>query len=106
MTISDLTKLVINFRDERNWKPYHSPKSMAISLMLESAEVLDHFKWKTDEEMQAYLKSKKGKEVAEELADVLHNVLLMAHEFDIDLEKVFVEKMKKNAKKYPAGKIG
>ena len=101
MTISDLTKIVVKFRDERGWKAYHSPKSLAISLMLESAEVLDHFKWKTDDEMVKYLKSKKGEEVAEELADVLHNVLLMAHEFDIDLEKVFVGKMKKNSKKYP-----
>lgn len=101
MTIGQLTKMVIKFRDERGWKASHLPRNLAISLMLESAEVLDHFKWKTDEEMWKYLKSKKGKEVAQELADVLHNVLLMAHEFDIDLEKVFVSKMKKNEKKYP-----
>lgn len=101
MTIKELTELVIKFRDERKWKDYHEPKNMAISLMLESAEVLDHFKWKTDKEIKKYLKTKKAKGVAEELADVLHNVLLMSHEFGIDLEKVFVEKMKKNRKKYP-----
>ncbi len=100
-TLKDLEKLVIKFRDEREWKQYHSPKSLAISLMLEAAEVLDHFKWKTDDEMWAYLKSAKRQEVAEELADVLHNVLLMTGEFDIDLEKTFIEKMKKNAVKYP-----
>lgn len=101
MTIKDLTDMVVDFRDERKWRRNDSPRSLAISLMLESAEVLDHFKWKTDDEMVKYLKSKKGREVAEELADVLLNVLSMAHEFDIDIEKVFVQKMKKNRKKYP-----
>ncbi|KKR51156.1 MAG: Nucleotide pyrophosphohydrolase [Candidatus Curtissbacteria bacterium GW2011_GWA1_40_16] len=90
-----------DFRDERGWKKYHRPKDLAISLTLETAEFLDHFKWKTDSEMRAYLKSAKGKEVAEELSDVLHNVLLIAEEFEIDLEREFEAKMKKNEKKYP-----
>lgn len=101
MTLDDLTNIVIKFRDARKWKQFHSPRSLAISLMLESAEFLDHFKWKTDLQMKTYLKSPKGKEVADELVDVLHNVLLIAHEFNIDLEQVFVGKMKKNEKKYP-----
>ncbi len=103
-SIDEMQKAVLRFRNERKWKTFHSPRNLAISLMLESAEFLDHFKWKTDSEMKAYLKSKKGKEVAEELADVLHNVLLIAHEFHIDLERVFYAKMKKNEKKYPVKK--
>ena len=100
-TIADLQKRVRDFRDARGWKKFHRPKDLAISLTLETAEFLEHFKWKTNSEMRAYLKSPKGKEVAEELSDVLHNVLLIAEEFKIDLEREFEEKMKKNEKKYP-----
>lgn len=101
-TIADLQKRVRDFRDARGWKKFHRPKDLAISLTLETAEFLEHFKWKTDSEMRSYLKSAKGKEVAEELSDVLHNVLLIAEEFKIDLEREFEAKMKKNEKKYPA----
>jgi NTP pyrophosphatase (non-canonical NTP hydrolase) len=101
-TISDLQKRVRDFRNARGWKKYHRPKDLAISLTLETAEFLEHFKWKTDSEMRLYLKSERGKEVAEELSDVLHNVLLIAEEFGIDLEREFEAKMKKNEKKYPA----
>jgi NTP pyrophosphatase (non-canonical NTP hydrolase) len=101
MTLDELTKMVVNFRDERKWKKYHRPKDLAISLMLESAELLDHFRFKSDNEIKKYLKNSKNRGVAEELADVLHNVLLIADELKIDLVKVFVEKMKKNEKKYP-----
>lgn len=100
-TIADLQKRVRDFRDVRGWKKHHRPRDLAISLTLETAEFLDHFKWKTDSEMRAYLKSSKRKEIAEELSDVLHNVLLIAEEFKIDLEREFEAKMKKNEKKYP-----
>jgi len=103
-TLTDLQKRVRDFRDERGWKKYHRPHDLAISLMLETAEFLEHFKWKTDAEMRRYIKSAKGKEVAEELSDVLHNVLLIAEEFQIDLECEFEAKMKKNEKKYPLKK--
>jgi len=101
VTISDLQKRVRDFRDARGWKKYHRPRDLAISLTLETAEFLEHFKWKTDREMRVYLKSAKGKEVAEELSDVLHNVLLIAEEFGIDLESEFEAKMRKNERKYP-----
>ncbi len=101
ITIADLQKRVRDFRDARGWKKFHKPKDLAISLTLETAEFLEHFKWKTDSEMRAYLMSAKGKEVAEELSDVLHNVLLIAEEFGIDLEREFEAKMRKNERKYP-----
>ena len=101
VTLEDLQRRVCGFRDARGWRKFHWPRDLAISLALEAAEFLDHFKWKTDREMGAYLKSPRGKEVAEELSDVLHNVLLIAEEFGIDLEHVFEAKMRKNEKKYP-----
>jgi len=101
--IAKFQKMVVAFRDARDWKQFHNPKDMALSLVLEAAEVMEHFQWKTPEEVQEYLKGHKG-EVAEELADVLHWVVLMSHDMDIDLTKAFEKKMKKNEKKYPVEK--
>ena len=96
-----ILKKIIAFREARNWKQFNNPKDMAISLSLEALEVLEHFQWISMEEMDKYVKSHK-KEIGEELADVLYWVVLLSHDMDIDLEKTFMEKMKKNEKKYPA----
>jgi len=95
--------MVVAFRDARDWKQFHNPKDMALSLVLEAAEVMEHFQWKTPAEVQEYLKKHKG-EVAEELADVLHWVVLMSHDMNIDLAKAFEAKMKKNEQRYPVEK--
>ena len=68
------------FRDARDWKQFHNPKDMAISLSLEASEVLEHFQWKSNDQMEEHLIVKKD-EVADELADVLYWVLLMGHDF-------------------------
>lgn len=104
MTIDDFKKLVLDFRRERNWRQFHNPKDLALNLASETGEVVDHFLWRRGQELNKYLKNNKNL-VADELADVIHTVLLIAHELDIDLEKAFVDKMKKNEKKYPIQKI-
>ena len=101
--IDKLTKLVIKFRDARDWKQFHNPKDLAISLVLEATEVMEHFQWKSKEEMEVYAKSHKA-EIGEELADVLYWVLLMGSDLKIDLSKAFVDKIKKNDAKYPVKK--
>lgn len=101
--MKELIEQVVKFRDARNWKQFHNPKDLAISLCLESSEVLEHFQWKNAEEMEAHIKKNK-KEVAKELADVLYWVLLMSNDLNIDLEKAFALKMKENNKKYPVNK--
>lgn len=104
--MSDLKKLIdaaTSFRDERDWKQFHNPKDCAISLALEAAEVLEHFQWKTKEEIDVYLKESK-EEVADEIADVLYWVLLMSHDLDIDINKAFMKKLEDNGKKYPVSK--
>lgn len=101
MTLEDLKQKVIQFRDRRNWKKYHKPKDLAISLVLEATEVLEHFQWQNHKEQDAYVKKHKG-DIADELGDVLHNILLIADEFDINLEEAFLRKLKKTEKKYPA----
>ena len=101
--IKDLTKKIIEFRDERNWKQFHNPKDVAISLSVEAAEVLEHFKWKSNEEIEKYIKTNK-KEIGKELADVLNHILILAHDLDIDIVKATKEKTKENHRKYPIEK--
>ena len=98
--LDELQHKIVEFRDERNWKQFHNPKDLAISLSLEAAELLEHFQWKSPAEIKAHLKTKHN-DVSDELVDVLYWVLLMAHDLKIDLPKEFERKMKKNAKKYP-----
>ena len=101
--ISQLTKRILDFIKDRDWNQFHNPKDLALSLVLESAEVMEHFQWKNNEEMREYLNSNKN-EVAEELVDVLYWVLLMSHNLDIDIKKAFEDKMTKNELKYPVDK--
>lgn len=95
--------MIIKFRDERDWKQFHHPKDVAISLLLEAAEVAEHFQWRGDIELQEYIKSHK-EEIGDELADVLYWVLLMSHDMKIDLPQALEAKLKKNTKKYPVEK--
>jgi dCTP diphosphatase len=101
--LSDLQKRVIAFRDARDWKQFHNPKDSAISLVLEAAEVIEHFQWKTEDEIREHLKTHK-EDLSGELVDVLYWVLLMAHDLDIDLSQSFDQKMAKNEAKYAVEK--
>jgi len=101
--LSDLTKKILEFRNKREWKRFHHPKDMAISLALEAAEVLEHFQWKNEEEIKEYLKNYR-EHIGEELSDVLWWVLLMSHDLKIDIKKAFLKKMAKNKVKYPVEK--
>ncbi len=91
------------FRDERDWRQFHTPKDVAMSLVLEAAEVMEHFQWKKPEEIEKYLAEHKD-EVGEELADVLFLLLIMAHDLDIDITEAMEKKLKKNSVNYPVDK--
>jgi NTP pyrophosphatase (non-canonical NTP hydrolase) len=101
--LTDLQKRVIAFRDARNWEQFHNPKDLAVSMLLEAAEFLEHFQWKSSDEIKTHLK-KKGSDVSDELVDVLYWVLLIANDLKIDLEGAFELKMTQNEKKYPVAK--
>jgi len=101
--ISELQKRIAAFRDLRDWKQFHNAKDLAIALNLEATEVLEHFLWKTNEETVTYLAEHKAA-VAEELADTLYWVLLMAYVLDIDLLETFDAKMAQNETKYAVEK--
>lgn len=101
--IQRLTKKINEFRDARDWRQFHAPKDIALSLVLEAAEVLEHFQWKSQAEVEDYIKIHKG-EIGEELADVLYWVLLMSHDLGVDIIKALNKKMALNEHKYPVAK--
>lgn len=101
--INELVKRIISFRDARNWKQFHNPKDTALSLVLEATEVMEHFQWKNNKEMEKYVIEKKN-EIGEELADVLYWVLLISHDLKIDVLDALEKKMQKNEDKYPVDK--
>ena len=97
--IQRLTEIIIKFRNARDWKQFHSPKDIAMSLVLEATEVMEHFQWKNEYEMGKYIKTHK-KEIGEELSDVLYWTLLISHDLKIDIKKAFMRKMSISNKKY------
>ena len=101
--LEELTQKIISFRDTRNWKQFHNPKDVALSLVLEAGEVMELFQWKNKEEIDEYVKTHKDR-IGEELADVLYWVLLMSHDLEIDVLDALDNKIKQNEKKYPAEK--
>lgn len=101
--IQELTDRIIAFRDARDWKQFHNPKDLALSLVLEATEVMEHFQWKNAEETAEHIKTH-SEEIGDELADVLYWVLLMSKDLDIDITQALTKKMEKNEAKYPQDK--
>ena len=101
--IKEITEKIKRFRDERDWKQFHNHKDMALSLMLEASEVLEHFQWKSSKEVEKHVKSCKD-ELSDELADVAIYLFELADNLGIDLASAMANKMKKNAIKYPVHK--
>ena len=101
--VEKMTERIVAFRDARDWKQFHNAKDLSISLVLEATEVMEHFQWKSKEEIEAYIKTNKI-DIGEELADVLYWVLLMGKDLDIDIMKALDKKMQKNEEKYPVDK--
>jgi len=101
--LDNLIKKIIDFRDKRDWKQFHNPKDVAISLSLEAAELLEHFQWRNKDEIKEYIKINK-EEIEDELADLLYWILLMSHDLDINILNALDRKIVKNEAKYPVDK--
>ena len=101
--LKDLLDKINAFRDARNWRQFHRPKDLAISLCLEAAEVLEHFQWKNEEEIKNHITRNK-EEMGDELADVLNYLLQLANELEIDIIEASHKKIAKNELKYPVQK--
>ena len=99
MTEETINK-ILKFRDERDWKQFHNPKELAISISLEAAELLEIFQWSGTDVVCADKKDK----IAEELADVLVYCTMMADACGLDMDGIVKKKMEMNNKKYPVEK--
>lgn len=102
-SVADLRDLVRRFVEERDWRQFHAPKNLSMSLAIEAAELMEHFQW-----IDAAESRKIGNDLAklaavrDELADVLCYALALANELNIDVADAVRVKMEKNALKYPA----
>jgi dCTP diphosphatase len=101
--IKEITKRIKIFRDERDWIQFHDHKNMAVSIVLEASELLEHFQWKTKKEVKQYIKTNKD-EIQDEIADVAMYLFELADNLGIDLIKAMEQKLEKNSKKYPIAK--
>lgn len=89
------------FRDERDWGQFHTPKNLALSVMIEAGELLEHFQWIDDDEIPDYVARQRA-DVAEELADVTIYVIQLADVLGISLGGALRDKLALNAERYPA----
>ncbi len=100
--MDELVREVLAFRDARDWRQFHNPKDLAISISLEAAELLEHFQWKSEKEVAAYLGVPENRRrVGEEMADVLILLISLADTVDLNLLEVARGKLQENARKYP-----
>lgn len=103
--LRELGEIIIKFNDKRNWQKYQTPKDLVIGVSTEAGELLDHFRFKTDDDIKQILENSKRKEdIAEEAADVLWFLLLFAERNNIDLEDALLKKLEKNDKRFPVEK--
>jgi len=98
-----LTSRIRAFRDARDWMQFHNPKNLACSVVLEAAELLEHFQWKTPAESEAHAIAKRD-EIAMEIADITVYCLELADNLGIDLAEAIRAKMAINEAKYPVEK--
>lgn len=95
--IEILINEINKFRDERDWRQYHNPKDLAISISLEASELLEDFQWKNSKEaLEANYEN-----IAEEIADVFIYSLMLCSDLNLNVKQIIQEKLKKNVQKYP-----
>lgn len=91
---------LIKFRDERDWQQFHDSKNLALAISIEAAELNEVFLWKKDNEVENVNPDK----IKEELADVLSFSFLLAEKHNLDIFQIVLDKVKRNAEKYPVDK--
>ncbi len=95
MDFNEVKRQVLQFTEDRNWDQFHTPENLAKSISIEAGELLECFQWSPDYDQEA---------VKEELADVMNYCIQLADKMGISIEDAIMEKIEKNAKKYPIEK--
>lgn len=95
--LEQIIQALIKFRNERDWEQFHNPKDLALAINVEAGELLELFLWKNADEANL-------EKVKEELADVFAFAFLLADKYNFDVKEIVLDKIKKNAAKYPVDK--
>lgn len=94
--MKELIERIVKFRDDRNWKQFHTPDNLAKSIVIEAGELLENYQWKND--------SFDIDNIKDELADVLIYSILLCEHYDFDMKDIISNKLSKNETKYPVEK--
>lgn len=95
--LEELRKAIVQFTQERDWDQFHNGKDLALALSLEAAELNEAFLWKDASKVNI-------DKVKEELADVFNYAILIADKYDLDIKQIVLDKLRRNAEKYPVDK--
>ena len=95
--LEELRKAIVQFTQERDWDQFHNGKDLALALSIEAAELNEAFLWKDASKVNV-------DKVKEELADIFNYAILIADKYDLDVKQIVLDKIKRNAEKYPVDK--
>lgn len=95
--LEELRQSIVKFTQDRNWDQFHNGKDLALALSIEAAELNEAFLWKDAKEVNV-------EKVKEELADIFNYAILIADKYDLDIKQIVMDKLRRNAEKYPVDK--
>lgn len=105
-TVHDLRRAVRAFVDARDWRPFHNPKNLTMSIAIEAAELMERFQWLSADEAQAsVLEPDQRFAVADELADVVIYCLSLSNALGLDVSQAVLEKLQRNENRYPTAEF-
>jgi len=96
----EILESILKFREERDWKQFHTPRNLAASISIEASELLEIFQWARDDELREISQNRK-EEIQEEIADVFIYLILLSHDLEINIESAIFGKLISNGDKYP-----
>ena len=103
--IHEIKDFIKKYCEDRDWDQFHGAKELAVALIIESAELLESFRFKSEKEVEELFKNPEKREhIEDEMADVLYFLFRLSQKYDVDLSEAFERKMEKSAKKYPIDK--
>ena len=95
--LEELRKAIVQFTQDRDWDQFHNGKDLALALSIEAAELNEAFLWKNASDVNV-------EKVKEELADIVNYAILIADKYDLDIKQIVLDKLRRNAEKYPVEK--
>lgn len=95
--LQELQEAIVSFTQERDWDQFHNGKDLALALSIEAAELNEAFLWKEAKDV-------KIEKVKEELADIFNYAILLADKYNLDIKQIVLDKLSRNAEKYPVDK--